>query len=57
MAPSKQRRPPPPPTHDPALCHYCHKNKLNPKDRYFLPNGIQVCKECAARHSKRKGSE
>jgi hypothetical protein len=57
MAPSKQRRPPPPPTHDPALCHYCHKNKLNPKDRYFLPNGIQVCKECAARHSKSKGSE
>jgi hypothetical protein len=34
-----------------------HKNKLDPKDRYFLPNGIQVCKECAARHNKRKGSK
>ena len=33
---------------DPKLCHYCHKNKLDPKDEYFLPNGIEVCKQCTA---------
>jgi hypothetical protein len=33
---------------DPKLCHYCHKNKLDPKDKYFLPNGIEVCKQCTA---------
>jgi hypothetical protein len=37
---------------EPSLCHYCNKNKLNPKDQYFLPNGIEVCKECAALHGK-----
>jgi hypothetical protein len=37
---------------DPTLCHYCNKSKLDPKDRYFLPSGIEVCKECAARHGK-----
>jgi hypothetical protein len=35
---------------EPSLCHYCNKNKLDPNEKYFLPNGIQVCKECAARH-------
>jgi len=56
MARSKYRPPPPTPAYDPSLCHYCHKNKINPKDRYFLTNGIQVCKECAAHHSKRECS-
>ncbi|HEU5409173.1 MAG TPA: hypothetical protein VFU48_15505 [Nitrospira sp.] len=27
-------------TKDPTLCHYCNKNKLNPNEEYFLPNGI-----------------
>ena len=44
--------PPTPQMQDSSLCHYCHKNKLNPKDRSFLPNGIQVCKECAAEHGR-----
>jgi len=35
---------------EPSLCHYCNKNKLDPKDKYYLPSGIEVCKECAARH-------
>jgi len=34
-----------------SLCHHCNKNKLNKKDRHFLPNGIEVCKESAERHS------
>ena len=38
--------------HDPAFCHYCNKNKLDPKDKYFLPNGIEVCKACAAEHRR-----
>jgi len=37
---------------DPTLCHYCNKNKLDPTDKYFLPSGIEVCKECAARHGE-----
>lgn len=36
--------------HDPAWCHYCNKNKLDPDEKYYLPNGIEVCKECAERH-------
>ena len=52
MSPSKNYEPPPPAMQDPKLCHYCHKNKLDPKDEYFLPNGIEVCKECAARNGK-----
>jgi hypothetical protein len=36
--------------YDPTLCHYCNKKKLDPKEKYFLPNGIEVCKECASRH-------
>ncbi len=35
---------------DPSFCHHCNVNKLDPKDKYFLPNGIAVCKECAERH-------
>lgn len=35
---------------DPIWCHYCNANKLDPKDKYYLPNGIEVCKECAAKH-------
>lgn len=35
---------------DPTLCHYCNKNKINPNEKYFLPNGIEVCKECAGKH-------
>jgi len=35
---------------DPAFCHHCNKNKLDPDDKYFLPSGIQVCKECAERY-------
>jgi hypothetical protein len=42
---------------EPSLCHYCNKNKLDPKDEYFLPNGIQVCKECAARHGAGPGKK
>lgn len=52
MSPSRKYSPPPPVMMDPTLCHYCNKNKLDPKDRYFLPSGIEVCKECAARHGK-----
>ena len=37
--------------HDPAWCHYCNKNKLEPDEKYYLPNGIEVCRDCAARHS------
>ena len=36
--------------HDPAFCHYCNVNKLDPKDKFHLPSGIEVCKECAVRH-------
>jgi hypothetical protein len=36
---------------DPTRCHYCNKNRVNPKDKYSLPNGIELCEECAARHS------
>ena len=36
--------------HDPAWCHYCNKNKLDPGEKYYLPNGIEVCRECAERH-------
>ena len=36
--------------HDPAFCHYCNTNKLDPTDKYYLPSGIEVCKECAAKH-------
>ena len=50
MSPRKKYRPPPPVMQDPTLCHYCHKNKIDPKDKHFLPNGIQVCEECAAQH-------
>ena len=35
---------------DPSFWHHRDKDKLDPKDRYFLPNGIQVCKECTERH-------
>ena len=35
--------------HDPSFCHYCNVNKLDPKDKYYLPNGIEVCQECAER--------
>jgi hydrogenase maturation factor HypF (carbamoyltransferase family) len=52
MTPGKQYEPPTPAMLDPKLCHYCHKNKLDPKDRYFLPNKIEVCKECAAQHGR-----
>ena len=27
---------------DPSLCHYCNKNKLDPKEKYYLPSGIEV---------------
>jgi hypothetical protein len=50
MAPTKKSEPPPPAIQDSSLCHYCHKNRLDPNDKYFLPNGIEVCKECAERH-------
>jgi hypothetical protein len=36
--------------HDPAFCDYCNVNKLDPKDKYYLPNGIEVCRECAEKH-------
>lgn len=36
MSPSRCT-PRPPAMLDPTLCHHCNKNKLNPKDRYFLP--------------------
>ena len=52
MTPAKKSEPPTPAILDPKLCHYCHKNKLDPKDKYFLPNGIRVCKECAAGHAR-----
>jgi formylmethanofuran dehydrogenase subunit E len=35
---------------DPSFCHHCNENKLDPKDKYYLPNGIEVCKQCAERH-------
>ncbi len=35
---------------DPSFCHHCNENKLDAKDKYFLPNGIEVCKQCAERH-------
>jgi len=50
MTPARKAEPPLPAMQDPSLCHYCHKNKLDPKDKYFLASGIEVCKECAARH-------
>jgi len=37
---------------DPTLCHYCNKNKLDPTEKYFLPSGIEVCKDCAAHHGE-----
>jgi hypothetical protein len=44
----------------PELFHYCNVKKLDPKDRYFMPNGIEICKECTARldvqRAKRKHS-
>jgi hypothetical protein len=39
MASSKQRRPPQP-AHDPTLCHYCHKNKLDPKECIVASNPV-----------------
>jgi hypothetical protein len=36
--------------HDPSFCHYCNVNKLDPKDKHYLPSGIEVCKGCAERH-------
>lgn len=39
--------------HDASFCHYCNVNKLDPKDKYYLPNEIEVCKECA----EKRGSE
>jgi hypothetical protein len=42
--------------HDPAWCHYCNKNKLDPDEKYYLPNGIEVCKECAERHGSGYGN-
>lgn len=36
--------------HDPSFCHYCNESKLDATDKYYLPNGIEVCKECAANH-------
>ena len=26
---------------DLSFCHHCNVNKLDPKDKYFLPNGIE----------------
>ena len=52
MSPARKYEPPPPVMMDSTLCHYCNRNKLDPTDKYFLPNGIEVCKECAARHGK-----
>lgn len=50
MSPARKYEAPPSVMLDSKLCHYCHKNKLDPKDKYFLPNGIEVCKQCAAQH-------
>lgn len=50
MAPTRNIEPPPPEMQDSRLCHSCNKNRLDPKDVYFLPNGIQVCKERAEKH-------
>src|SRR5215472_9028924 len=50
MTPTKRPEPPLPAMQDPLLCHYCNKNKLDTKDKYYLPNGIEVCQECAARY-------
>ena len=36
--------------HDPSFCHYWNVNKLDPKDKYYLPSGIEVCRECAGKH-------
>jgi len=36
---------------DGSLCHHCHKNKLDPDDSHFLPNHVQVCRDCAAKIS------
>lgn len=33
----------PPVMAGPKLCHLCNKNRLNPKDKFYLPNGIEVC--------------
>jgi hypothetical protein len=52
MSPTRNYSSPPPMMMDPTLCHYCDKNKLEPTDKYFLPSGIEVCKDCAARHSQ-----
>jgi hypothetical protein len=52
MTPVRKAEPPLPAIQDPSLCHYCHKNKLDPKNKYFLPNGIQVCRNCAAEHGR-----
>jgi hypothetical protein len=52
MSAARKSELPPRAMMDPTLCHYCNKNKLDPKDQYFLPSGIEVCKECASRHGK-----
>jgi hypothetical protein len=27
---------------DPSFCHHCNVNKLDPRDKYYLPNGIEA---------------
>ena|ERR1039458_3416531 len=43
----------PPETQDPMLCHHCNENRLDPKWKYLLKNGIEVCKECHEKAPKK----
>lgn len=40
--------------HDPSWCHYRHVNKLDPQDKYYLPNSIEGVRREAWRDSRRK---
>ncbi len=44
MTPAKRYETSHPGMLDSKLCHRCHKNKLDPTKRYFLLDGIEVCK-------------
>ncbi len=40
--------------HDPSFCHYCNVNKLDPKDKYFRPNAVEVCQAATSEASMKK---
>jgi hypothetical protein len=38
----------------PKLCHFCNANGLNPEQRYYLSNNIEVCRECYEKSADNK---